>query len=99
MKSSFLVHIVLPDVFTEKLYSLLPAQRDFVNRLMEERSILTYSLDMGRKNIWAIFELGSEKALRSILRRQPIAPFVSYTIHELAFHDAAPIDLPELILN
>lgn len=99
MSEVFLVHITLPEVFTAEIYELLPQQRTLINALMEKRIILSYSLDMARKNVWAFMEAKSRKQLMSILSTFPIISHVGIRIHELAYYDAAPVSMPELILN
>jgi muconolactone delta-isomerase len=99
MKDSFLVHIVLPDVFTPEFYELLPKQRELIAQLLDQRVVLSYSLDMERKNVWTIIEAGSVNEVMELLSTFPIIKEVTTSIHELAYHDAAPIALPDLILN
>jgi hypothetical protein len=99
MNETFLVHISLPEVFTAEIYQLLPEQRILINSLKEQRVILSYSLDMARKNIWAFIEARDQKHLTSILSTFPIIPHVGIRVHELAYHDAAPVSLPDLIMN
>lgn len=99
MKSVYLIHITLPDVFTTHMYSLLPAQRDIINDLLEKRVILSYSLDMDRKNIWAFIEGVSEQEVMDILSTFPIIREVRVNITELAYFDSAPLSLPEINMN
>jgi muconolactone delta-isomerase len=99
MKDSFLVHITLPDVFNQKFYDLIPEQRKVINDLLEKRIVLSYSLDMERKNVWAFIEADNEHAVMDILSTFPIIKYVQVNIHELAFHNPAPITLPDLIMN
>jgi hypothetical protein len=99
MKDAFLVHITLPDVFTPRFYDLIPRQKNLMNELLEKRIVLSYSLDMVRKNVWVFIESNSLEELQALIRTFPIVKEVKIRIHELAFHDAAPADLPELIMN
>ncbi len=99
MKDTFLVHIVLPDFFSQKFYSLIPKQRILINDLLEKRIVLNYSLDMERKNLWVQIQAISEQEVMDILSTFPIIKEVKVNIHELAFSDNAPLHLPELILN
>ncbi len=94
-----MVHIILPDVFTTGFYDLIPNHRERINYLLEKRILLSYSLDMERKNIWAFVSAESEKKVRDLLKTIPIIHKVKVHIHELAFHDAAPVSLPDLIMN
>src|SRR5688572_10725541 len=97
MKGAFLVHITLPDFFTQKFYELIPKQREVINDLLEKRIVLSYSLDMERKNSWVFLEAEDENEAMDILSTFPIIKLVKIDIHELAFHNAAPVALPDLI--
>lgn len=94
-----MVHIRLPEVFTFEFYALIPKQRELVNQLLEQHKVLNYSLDMQRKQIWAVFEVEDQQELLKLLRSFPIIDEVEVEIHELAFHNTAPVDLPDVILN
>ena len=95
----FLVHIILPDTFSKRFYELISKQRQRVNNLLEERIMLSYSLDMERKQIWTVIEANNERQLMNILSTFPIIKYVRVDIHELAFHQAAPSILSDVILN
>lgn len=99
MKDVFLVHLSLPEHFNSEMWDIIPAQRNYVNTLMEERTILNYSLDMDRRNLWIFIEATDLNQVNSIIKKFPIIKFVTIRIHELAFHDTAPTGLPELNLN
>lgn len=99
MKSTYLVHITLPEVFTPRLVALIPKQRKFINDLLEKRVVLSYSLDMERQNVWAFMEAKNEKELMDLISKFPIIKEVKIDIKELAFYDSAHIGLPELIMN
>jgi hypothetical protein len=51
MKDVFLVHITLPDVFSRNFYALIQKQKNHINDLLEKQIIVSYSLDMERKNL------------------------------------------------
>lgn len=99
MKDVFLVHITLPDVFTPRFYDLIPRQKNLMNELLEKRVVLSYSLDMVRKNVWVFVECNNIEEVNELIKTFPIIKEVKVKIHELAFHDAAPVNLPELIMN
>lgn len=99
MKDVYLVHITLPDVFTNDLYNQIPKQKELINNLLERRIALNYSLDMERKNIWVFFEAKDREELNSILNTFPIIKDVKVTVHELAFYDAAPFPIQEPMMN
>jgi len=96
---TFQVHIKLPDIFTKRFASLIPAQRERVTQLMEARVILNYALDMDRANLWITMQARNQTEIMDILSTFPIIKFVKVEIFELAFFDSAPMGLPELIMN
>lgn len=95
----FLVHIILPETFSKAFYDLIPKQRQKVNVLLESRIMLSYSLDMERKQIWTVMEATDERELMDLLSTFPIIRHVKLNVHELAFHQAAPSMLADLIMN
>ena len=99
MKDIFLVHITLPDVFSKKFYDTIPKQRAHINSLLEKQIVLSYSLDMERKNVWVFVHADSETEVMDLLSAFPIIKDVKVSIHELAFHDASHKALPDLIMN
>lgn len=96
---TFLVHITLPDVFSKKLYEIIPKQRKHINKLLEQQLVLSYSLDMERKNLWLFVQMETEKDVMDLLAGFPIIKYVTLSIHELAFHDASQKPMPDLIMN
>ncbi len=99
MKERFLIHFTLPDYFDKEMWDSIPAQRNMVNRLMEERVILNYSMDMERRHLWIFLEAEDLASANKLVKKLPISKFVKIRIHELAFFDSAPVGLPELYLN
>jgi len=99
MKGVYLAHIILPDVFNQHFYELIPQQRKQINSLLEKGIVMSYSLDMERKNVWVFMEAENERGVMNVLSTFPIITFVKVSIHELAFYDAAHKALPDLILN
>lgn len=99
MFSTFLAHISLPDEMNVEFYQLIPKQRLLINELLDKRVILSYTLDMERKNLWVFMHAKSETGVMDVLSTFPIIKYVSVEIHELAFHHSAPVSLPELIMN
>jgi hypothetical protein len=99
MKGTFIVHITLPDYFDQHFYSLISEQRSQLAKLMEQRIVLSYSLDMDRKNMWLYVEAENEKKVMDLLSTFPVIKKVKISIQELAFLESAPQALPDLMLN
>ena len=95
----FQVHIKLPEIFGSRLAALIPLQYERVNALIESGVILNYALDMARVNLWITIQAKDQLEVMDILATFPIIRHVQVEIFELAFFNAAPIGLPELIMN
>lgn len=88
MVKIFMVEFGLPAVFTEEFVRLIPSQRDFVNRLLAEGKIKSYSLAMDRSRVWVVFAAASEFEVLEIIGRFPLVEYMTPNIMELAFHNA-----------
>lgn len=97
--STFQIHIKLPELFSPRFASLIPQQRERVNALLDSRVILNYALDMERANLWITMVAENQEGVMDVLATFPIIKDVKVEVFELAFFDAAPIGLPDLIMN
>ena len=95
----FMVEVSLPAELTPEIIELIPSQRNFVDDLLQRGVILSYTLTLDRSMLWVIFAAESSKEVRTFLSAFPIADFVEYTIHELAFHNSADSVVPAMSLN
>lgn len=75
MKDVFLVNLKLPEVFSKELYDLIPEQRAIINKLLENKTVLSYALDMDRKNVWIYIEAVSEQEIMDVLSTFPIIKY------------------------
>jgi muconolactone delta-isomerase len=95
----FLADISLPAILTEEFNALIPEQRSFVDTLMLEGRILNYSLSLDWTKLWMVFAADSHREIDSIIELFPIASFITYTVHPLAFHNSSTLLLHRLSLN
>ena len=94
-----MVEIALPNSFSHEFMELIPAQRCFVNNLLEQGIISVYSLALDKQKLWVVFLAERISEVQAHVEKFPIADYVQYEIHELAFHDAANLVVPSLSLN
>ncbi|MEZ4776806.1 MAG: muconolactone Delta-isomerase family protein [Bacteroidia bacterium] len=95
----YLVDIELPETLTPEFMSLIPEQRAQVNELMNEGTILSYTLALDRSRLWVIIVARSEEEVDEVLDSMPIMEFSFATIHELMFHETNARELPRISLN
>ncbi|MBE2227245.1 MAG: hypothetical protein IAE93_07890 [Ignavibacteria bacterium] len=95
----FLADIDLPVPFTEEFLNLVPRQRAQVNKLMHEGVISSYALSIESGKLWINLIAESEEKVSELLNSFPIAPFISYTVHKLTFHNSINLKIPDFSLN
>jgi hypothetical protein len=96
---AFLFHIELP-VFTEELMHVIPAHRQYINKLFSEGRILSYSVSNSRAMIWVVVNAEDEhEATEAIVKMPLFRFFTDTTCHPLMFHNTMPSLMPGISLN
>jgi muconolactone delta-isomerase len=86
-RKHYMVDITLPEVLPEEFIAAIPKQRAAVDRLMDEKVIVTYALAMDRSKLWTILQADSESAVFDTLSKFPLIAWMRFDIHELAFNE------------
>lgn len=94
-----MVDITLPEHLTQDFAQLIPAQRSFINKMFERGIITSYSLTLDRSKLWVIFYTATAEDAEQVIRKFPIAEYITYQIHELMFHNSMSTMLPVVSLN
>jgi muconolactone delta-isomerase len=97
--SQFMVEIQLPSLLTEEFVSKVPAQRQMVNDLMEQGTLMSYALTADRTKLWCVVKAESEIEVMSIVSEFPLIDYMSPTISELMFNNVVALRLPLFSLN
>ena len=83
-----MVEFELPEVLSEEFIRLIPSQRNFVNHLLAEGKIRSYSLSLDRSRLWAIFAAETEFEVLEMIAQFPLNVYMIPHVQELAFHNA-----------
>ncbi|GMU85851.1 MAG: hypothetical protein AMXMBFR48_10930 [Ignavibacteriales bacterium] len=94
-----MVDIDLPETITEEYMSLIPRQREQVNRLMLEGKINSYTLSLDRTKLWIILSAKSDSDVFRLLAAFPMRRYMDAKIVELAFHNTITTAFPQISLN
>lgn len=97
--SQFMVEIALPDVMTEDFARKVPAQRQMVNDLMEQGTLVSYALATDRTRLWCVVKAGSELEVMRIVSDFPLIEYMNPIISELMFNNVVALRLPLFSLN
>lgn len=88
MRKLFMAEFDLPMYFSEEFIQLIPAQRTYINYLLAEGKVKSYSLALDRSRLWTIFSAKSEDEVMHIIEDMPLGDFMDANISELMFHNA-----------
>ncbi len=94
-----MVEIELSGVMSEDFASRVPAQRQMVNELMEQGTLISYALTTDRTKLWCVFKAESEIEVMTIMSDFPLIDYMSPTISELMFNNVVALRLPLFSLN
>ena len=95
----YMAEIDLPLPFSNEFVSLIPAQRELIDKLMKEKIITSYAVSLEKGKLWATIFAASEKNVCEILSTFPVINFVKFKISKLAFHNTIGHALPQFSLN
>ena len=88
MGKLFMVEFELPEILTEEFIRRIPRQRDYVNHLLAEGKIKSYSLAADRSRLWVVFIARSEFEVLETIAQFPLGDMMTPEVKELAFHNA-----------
>ncbi len=88
--------ILYPDDM--EFMNLVPKQRNLINEYFVEGKLMSYSLNMERSRLWAIFKTDTEMELISLIDSLPLSRFMDYTYEPLLFNNSITM-IPTISLN
>jgi hypothetical protein len=94
-----MAEIDLPLPFSSEFISLIPSQRELVNKLVKEKIITSYAVSLEKGKLWTTIFAASEQDTINIIESFPIRKFADYRISKLAFHNTIGFTLPQFSLN
>jgi len=84
----YMIEMDLPIVMSEKFLSLIPKQRDQINKLLARGKVKSYTLSLDRSKLWIIAVAEDETKLVEMLDTLPLASYMIPEITELMFHNS-----------
>jgi hypothetical protein len=97
--NQFMVEVKLPEALTQEFLLLIPTQREFIDEKFNEGIISGYTLAMDRSKLWVTFIAKNVREVREVMDAFPIADYIDYNVHELAFNNSVSSIIPEISLN
>lgn len=94
----FLCTFYLPAELSHEFWELIPRHRNYINSLMREEVIITYSVNHTRSKGWVVINAESEMEATELMDRFPIRRFINFKMDELFIFDSM-IGAPKLVMN
>lgn len=82
----------------DAFWELIPFHRRYINELMRDEKIVTYSVNQDRSRGWVVLNASSERQAKAFIDGFPIRAHITFRIEELFIFDSM-IGSPKLILN
>lgn len=97
--NSYMIDIDLPEKLDAEYLNLIPEQKNFVTKLMQEGRISNYSLSFDRRKVWVVLTAQSAFEVKNTIRSFPIYRYIRYRVHNLLFHNSSLLNAPQFWLN
>jgi hypothetical protein len=95
----YMITFTLPELYSPRFISLIPAQREKVGELMKRGLLQNYCVSADRTTAWAVVRASSLKTARDITGTLPLSRYMKPRYNELLFNSNPAFILPEPSLN
>ena len=89
----------LPD-FNEEVAALVPRHRAYIEKLLKEEKLMSYSVSAGANALWCVLSADDEQAAMQLIAEMPMQHYFT-DVHctRLLFHQGLQNKLPAISLN
>lgn len=95
----YMIEVWFPDDFTPEMMALVPRQRMIVNHLLRKGRLRSYTLSGDRRRLWLVVLAREASEIDTIINAFPLAPYMTYEVQELAFHNTVNEQISSISLN
>lgn len=97
--AQFIIDIQIPMNPDEEFFELIPLQRAHIDRLLEQGTVLSYSLSIDRSRLWVIMNASTEREAIEILAAFPMFKYFEPSIYPLMFHNTSLMSQIRVSMN
>jgi|GEM_PF-200265 len=94
----YMVSITLTGVTTDEFNELLPAQKEYISKLVSQKKISSYGLSVDRTKAWFTFLGDSEQEIWQLLAGFALNKYMEIEMDEMLFHENTKLFFPQLFL-
>jgi muconolactone delta-isomerase len=95
----FIVEIKLPEEIDELFMRKIPSHRAFINLLINQGKIQSYTINDSRTKGWIIFNTDNKAETEQIMEQLPIYEYIHYKINGTLIHDSEIFRFPKMNMN
>ena len=95
----FMASISLHGIISEDFIELIPAQKEYISKLVNQKKITSYGLSTDRMKLWITFSAESEAEVWKLLLGFSLYKYMEIEIDEMLFHENTKLFFPQLSLN
>lgn len=97
--AQFMIEVAVPAEPNTEFISLIPAQRAHIEKLLEEGTVMGYSLSLDRSKLWITLVARNRREALELLRTFPLYEYFEPSIYPLMFHNSPVRSLLKVSLN
>jgi muconolactone delta-isomerase len=95
----FMVEIKLPSEIDTNFMLKIPKHRAFINVLINQGKIQSYTINEERTKGWIIFNTETVTEAETLIQQLPLYEFITYKIHTILVHDSEIFRFPKMHMN
>ncbi|HCA78841.1 MAG TPA: hypothetical protein DEP53_03810 [Bacteroidetes bacterium] len=97
--AQFMIEVAIPAEPNTEFIALIPAQRAHIEKLLEQGTVMGYSLSLDRSKLWITLTARNEREALETLRTFPLYGYFELSMHPLMFHNSSIRPLLKVSLN
>ena len=97
--AQYMIDISLPPEPNTEFFALIPLQRAYIEKLLEQGVVMGYSLSVDRSRLWIVMNAHNEREAAEILSAFPLFQYFEPTMYPLMFHNTSLMSLIKVSMN
>lgn len=97
--NQYMIDIEIQEDRVENFFTLVPDQRDQINKLMTEGRISSVTLSLDRARLWITMFANSEEQVSNVLNNFVLIKAMTFSIRQVMFHVSNTQFFPQLYMN
>lgn len=97
--AQFMIDVSIPSEPDAEFFTLIPAQRAHIEKLLEQGTVTAYSLALDRSRLWIVLAARTSREASETLKTFPLYEYFKSSIYPLMFHNSSMRSLLKVSLN